>query len=307
MNAQLQLFFTNIDKINLYFGSDAKSFYIDLALKLTVRNVIFHYEDYEAIRQEIKNHTKWYHTARVNQQVINTYYVHFAKQPEKIGEALNLYKSLTKQFSRGEHSYITSAYLTSEDDMDRIQKLLADLMKQPSLKYSPIKPATCAILARRPEDTGILANTIEHYYKELVSIGYERKDATKNAALILTIGTGTFDEFTFSRLKELTLFIKNTETKLKSCHYATIALLALAKFEVHQFPALYDIHNEICRTLKLNRNQCNTLLITTQIYTSNEAIGDIPSNESYYSDIIFSAVESSSSDGVSDGGGGGGD
>lgn len=306
MNAQLQLFFTNIGKINLYFGSDAKSFYIDLALKLTVRNIIFHYEDYEAVRQQIKNDTKWYHSARTNPQVINTYYVHFAKQPEKISEVLNLYKSLTKQFSRGEHSYITSAYITSEHDIDRINKLIADLMKQPSMKYSPIKPATCAMLARRPEDTEILANTIEHYYKELVSIGYERKDATKNAALILTLGTGTFDEPTFKRLQELTLFIKNTETKLKSCHYATIVLLALAKFEVHQFPALYDIHNEICRTLKLNRNQCNTLLITTQIYTSNEAIGDIPSTESFYSDI-FSAAESISSDGGSDGGGGGGD
>lgn len=308
LNAQLQLFFTNIDKINLYFGADAKYFYIDLALKLTVRNIVFHYEDYEAVRQNIKDNTKWYHSARANAQIINTYYIQYAKQPEKIGDVLNLYQSLTKQFSRGVHSYIAAAHIKSEANIDRVHMLIADLMKQPSMKFSSLKPATCAMLATRPEETKILAESIELYYQALVSIGYERTEDTKNTAVILTIGTGTFHDETFTRIEALTTFIKNTETKLKSCHYPTIALLALAKFELHQFPALHDIHDEIYRALKLNRNRCNSLLIATQIYTSNEVIGDLPSYELDFSDVIFSAVEiASSGDSGSDGGSGGDD
>ncbi|MGN7477513.1 DUF4003 family protein [Solibacillus silvestris] len=308
MNAQLQLFFTNIDKINLYFGSDAKYFYIDLALKLTVRNMVFHYEDYEAVRLQIKDNTKWYQFARANPQIINTYYIHYAKQPEKIGNVFNLYKSLTMRLSRGEQSYIAAAYIKSEEDIARVHQMIADLMKQPCMKFSPLKPAACAMLAIRPEDTKTLSESMEHYYKALVSIGYERNDDMKNTALILTIGTGTFQKDTFFRIKELTAFIKDTEAKLKSCHYSTIALLALANFELHQFPALSDIHDEICRTLKLNPNRCNSLLIATQIYTSNEAIGDLPSYELDFPDIIFSAVESAGfGDSGGDGGSGGGD
>lgn len=44
MNDRLQLFFDNIEKINLYFGADADKFSKDLALKLTVRNIRFYYE-----------------------------------------------------------------------------------------------------------------------------------------------------------------------------------------------------------------------------------------------------------------------
>lgn len=293
MNAQLQLFFTNIDKIVLYFGADAKYFYIDLALKLTVRNIVFNYEDYEKVRQQIKNNTKWYNFARVNTQIINTYYLHYAKKPEKIGKVLNLHKLLTKQFTRNEDSYIASAYLTSEEHIARIHLLITDLMNNQSVKYAPLKLSTSAMLAGRIEDTQVLANSVEQYYQELVAIGFERTKDTTNTAVILTIGTGNFHNETFSRLKELTAFIKKTEGKLTPDHYNTIALLSLAKFEVHQFPALHDMHEEICRFLKLDRRHFNSLLVATQIYTATEAIGDLPSYDLDFSTIIFSAVEHS--------------
>ncbi|MER2115755.1 MAG: hypothetical protein ABS904_08290, partial [Solibacillus isronensis] len=180
MNAQLQLFFTNIDKIVLYFGADAKYFYIDLALKLTVRNIVFNYEDYEKVRQQIKNNTKWYNFARVNTQIINTYFVHYAKEPEKIGEALNLHKLLTKQFTRHDDSYIAAAYLKSEDHIERINLLIKDLMNKQSVKYAPLKLSTSAMLAGRAEDTKVLANSVEQYYQALVSIGYARTKDTTN-------------------------------------------------------------------------------------------------------------------------------
>ncbi|WP_339172921.1 DUF4003 family protein [Solibacillus sp. FSL R5-0691] len=293
MNAQLQLFFTNIDKIVLYFGADAKYFYIDLALKLTVRNIVFNYEDYEKVRQQIKNNTKWYNFARVNTQIINTYFVHYAKEPEKIGETLNLHKSLSKQFTRHDDSYIAAAYLKSEQHIERIDQLIKDLMTKQSVKYAPLKLSTSAMLAGRTEDTKVLANSVEQYYQALVSFGYERTKDTTNTAVILTIGTGDFHQETFARLKELTTYIKKTEKKLKPHHYNTIALLSLAKFEVHQFPALHDMHEEICRFLKLDRRQFNSLLVATQIYTSTEAIGDLPSYDVDFSTIIFSAAEHS--------------
>lgn len=293
MNAQLQLFFTNIDKIVLYFGADAKYFYIDLALKLTVRNIVFNYEDYEKVRQQIKNNTKWYNFARVNTQIINTYFVHYAKEPEKIGETLTLHKLLTKQFTRHDDSYIAAAYLKSEDHIERINLLFKDLMNKQSVKYAPLKLSTSAMLAGRAEDTKVLASSVEQYYQALVSIGYERSKDTTNMAVILTIGTGNFHKETFVRLKELTTYIKKTEKKLTPHHYNTIALLSLAKFEVHQFPALHDMHEEICRFLKLDRKQFNSLLVATQIYTSTEAIGDLPTYDVDFSTIIFSAAEHS--------------
>ncbi|MCM3722787.1 DUF4003 family protein [Solibacillus isronensis] len=293
MNAQLQLFFTNIDKIVLYFGADAKYFYIDLALKLTVRNIVFNYEDYEKVRQQIKNNTKWYNFARVNTQIINTYFVHYAKEPEKVGDALNLHKSLTKQFTRHDDSYIAAAYLKSEEHIERINLLMKDLMNKQSVKYAPLKLSTNAMLAGRAEDTKVLANSVEQYYQALVSIGFERTKDTTNTAVILTIGTGGFHHETFARLKELATYIKKTEITLTTHRYNTIALLSLAKFEVHQFPALHDMHEEICRFLKLDRMHFNSLLVATQIYTSTEAIGDLSSYDVGFSTIIFSAAEHS--------------
>ena len=68
-------------------------------------------------------------------------------------------------------------------------------------------------------------------------------------------------------------------------------LSLLMKFENEQFPALYAIHDEICRVLKIGKNECNSLLIAAQIYTSNEAIGDLPMTDFHFSDILTTAID----------------
>lgn len=309
MNEQLQLFFHNIEKIRLYFGTDSDGFEKELALKLTVRNIAFYYEDYEKVVQQIKTNTKWYSSARTSQKIAHSYYVHFAKTPEQVPHTIHMYKQLTKQFKRNEHTYLAAMYLKNDADLVKMQQLMQALNKQPSLKYSAFAPQTVALLATRDHDGATLAQTYERYYNALIALGYERKGITKNSAVLLTLGTGTFCEQTFQHVQQISAIIKKSDVKIKPCHYNTIALLALAKFDVAQFPALYAIHDEICHVLKVKKHDCNTLLLAAQIYTSNEAIGDLPEYELDFSDMLHIDNDASGDgdSGGSDGGGGGGD
>lgn len=307
MNERLQLFFDNLDKIQLYFGSDANKFANNLALKLTVRNIRFNYEDYEIVQQQIKAHTKWYQFFSMSLPICHAYYVHFAKTPEKIPHALHMYKLLTKKFNRGDQCYLAAIHIESEQSIQKIEALIKELMKQPSLKHSNLATNTCTILAARPESPQQLAITFEKYYQALVSIGFIRNKETKNCALLLTIGTGTYCEETFNHVQALTTFIQKSEISVMVCHYNTIALLALAKFEIAQFPALYDIHEEICRKLKIKQNHCNSLLMAAQIYTSNEAIGDLLTYELDYADFMYAAINDDFDSGSRHDGYGGGE
>ncbi|WP_157764848.1 DUF4003 family protein [Solibacillus sp. R5-41] len=302
MNERLQLFFDNIEKIKLYFGSDAESFAKHLALKLTVRNIHFYYEDYENVQKQIKKHTKWYQFARNSSKLNHAYYVHFAKNPEQIPKVFQQYRTLPKQFNRGEQSYLTAMYLNDEAAIIKIGALMHELKQQPSLKFSSFATHHCAILATRPEESHILANTYTQYYNKLITDGFVRGNDTIQTALLLTVGTGTFCANTIQHVKELMKLIFSIEPTLKNCHYSTIGLLALANFETNQFPALVDIHDEICRSLKISPNSCNTLLLATQIYTANEAIGDLPSYNMDFSDFAYALVNDdfTSNHGVSD-------
>ena len=228
MNEQLQLFFHNIEKIRLYFGSDSDSFEKELALKSTVRNLAFYYEDYENVNQQIKAHTKWYSSARTRRKIAHSYYVHFAKTPEQIPHTIHMYKQLTKQFKRNEQTYLAAMYVKNDADLLKMQQLMQALQQQPSLNYSAFALQTVALLATRNQDAPTLAQTYERYYNALIALGYERKGVTKNSAVLLTLGTGTFCEQTFQHVQQISAIIQKSEVKMKPCHYNTIALLALA-------------------------------------------------------------------------------
>ncbi|MCH7322978.1 DUF4003 domain-containing protein [Solibacillus sp. MA9] len=291
MNEQLQLFFHNVEKIRLYFGSEAAPFEKELALKLTVRNIPFYYEDYEKVVQQIKANTKWYSSARAGQKIYHNYYVHFAKAPEQIVHTLHMYKQLTKHFKRNEQTYLAAMYMKHDADIQKLQTLTHELAQQPSLTYSALKLSTTALLSTRENNVATLVQTYELYYKALISLGYERVNTTKNSAVLLTLGTGTFCDETNRHLQQISQFIRKSDVKIERCHYNTIALLALAKFKVVQFPALYAIHDEICRELNIKKYDCNSLLLAAQIYTSNEAIGDLPESALDFNDMLHIDAE----------------
>lgn len=306
MNDRLQLFFDNLEKIHLYFGTDADKFAKNLAVKCTVRNIRFFYEDYEKVQQQIKANTKWYQLIYSNENIRHAYFVHFAKTPDKIPHALHMYKLLIKQFrSRGEQSYLAATYMASQQSIEKMDLVIKALKKQSSLKYSNLSMNICAILASRPESPTELAAAYESYYQALVSNGFKRTGETKNCAVLLTLGTGKFCDATVQHLQTLTQFIKNTEIVVKVCHYTTITLLALAKFETKQFPALYDVHDEICRQLNIKKNGSDSLLIAAQIYTSNEVIGNLPTYELDFSDFMYAVVNDHFDGGFSGDSGGG--
>lgn len=299
MNDRLQLFFDNTEKIHLYFGTDAEKFVYNLAVKCTVRNLCFYYEDYERVQQQIKAHTKWYQFLSINEPIRHAYYVHFAKTPEKIPHAIHMYKLLKEKFNRGEQCYFAAKHMVSEQSIEKLDVVMKALAKQPSLSYSNLPLLICSILATRPESPTELAETYESYYQALISNGFKRHSETKKCAVLLTLGTGNFCDTTFQHLQTLTQFILNTHISLKVCHYTTITLLALAKFEVAQFPAFYDVHAEICRHLKIKQNRCDSLLLAAQIYTSNEAIGNLPSYNLDFSDFIDAIVHNPIDEGMS--------
>lgn len=290
MNEPLQLFFQNIDKIRLYFGTEAEAFDKDLALKLTMRNIVFSYEDYEEVVKQIKSHSKWYHAVRSSRRVLHTYYAHFAKKPEQMKHTFHMYKRLTEQFKRGEASYLAALYINQEADIEKIHMLIHEIAKRPSLNFSTSKFQTTALLCTRPENAMLLATTYDRYYQALLSIGFLPNEETVKSAILLTAGSGSFCATTFQYVKEISNNILNKATTMRCCHYQTTVLLALTKFENEQFPALYAIHDEICRVLKIGSNECNSLLLAAQIYTSNEAIGDISMNDFNFSDILTTAI-----------------
>ena len=305
MNERLQLFVDNVEKIRLYFGPEGEKFTKKMATQLTVRNIRFYYQDYEDVQTFIKKNTKWYSHARASVKIAHAYYIHFAKEPEKIPQVLQFYQTLLTTYRRTEDSYLAAIYMTSHEDLAKIKAITHAMIKQPSLRYSALPLSSRAMLASRPESPDVLASTYERYYNELLNINFKRGGTTKNAALLLTMSTGTFNTDTWKDVVTLAQLIEKANTKLEERHYSVVCLLALAKFEPHEFPALTDIHDEICKKIKANPKYENTLLIAAQVYTANEIIGELPKYDIDFTDILLIDSDNHSGDSSGDSGGGG--
>ena len=305
MKEQLQLYVDNVEKIRLYFGVDGERYAKKMAIQLTLRGIRFYYHDYEEVQKHIKANTKWYSTPRSSIKIAHAYYVQFAKEPEKVVHAFKQQSMIPKpKLAVIEDSYIAAIYIKDDEHVQKMNELKGALDKQPSLKYSPHTLSQCALLATRPESSEQLATTYERYYSRLIDLKWKRGGETKQAAFLLTMGTGTFNDATWAKVKELATIIQTANSKLEPRHYSVVCLLALAKFEITEFPALNKIHDEICKVIKANPKYENTLLIATQIYTSNEAFGDLPKYDIDFSDIFLQGLDDFGGDG-GDGGGGG--
>lgn len=303
MKERLQLFLDNIEKIRLYFGTGTDEFTMKMATQLTVRGIRFCVSDYEEIKKEIKANSKWYNPLRVSKVITNAYYIQFAKEPEKVAHTLEMQKLLTSSgLSNIENSYLAAMYVKNRVHAVKVDELSKALLKQPSLKFSTLSFVLRVMLAARPESAEVLANTYEHYYKQLVDFNFIRGNESKSAALLLTIGTGTFDEKTWHRVKTLTTTFMSTKDKIEPRHYSVICLLVLAKFEPQELQTLTEVHEAICQALKLNPKYYNTLLIAVQIHTSTEVIGELPKCALDFSDIVLQGidgvVDSASGDGA---------
>ena len=308
MNEKLALFLDNVEKIRLYFGVDGEKIAKKMGIQLTLRGVRFYYHDYEEIQKHIKMNTKWYSTPRNSVKIGHAYYVQYAKEPEKVVQALNQQRMLPKPgFSNVEDSYVAALYIKDDAHIQKMKDLKGNLAKQPSLKYYPHTLSQCALLATRPQSAEELAATYERYYSELINLKWKRAGETYQAAFLLTIGTGAFNDATLAKVKELATIIQAANCKLEPRHYNIVCLLALVKFEVTEFPALYEIHDEICKVLKVNPKYENTLLIATQIYTANEALDDVHKYEIDLIDIVMQGIDVSSGGDGGDGGAGGGE
>ena len=308
MNERLQLYLDNVEKIRLYFGVDGEKFAKRMAIQLTLRGIRFYYHDYEEVQKHIKVNTKWYSTPRSSIKIGHAYYVQFAKEPEKVVQALKQQSMLPKpKLANVEDSYIAAIYIKDDEHVQKMNELKGALAKQPSLKYSTHTLSQCALLTTRSESAEELATTYKRYYSRLIDLKWKRGRETYQAAFLLTMGTGTFDDTTWDKVKELATIIQTANSKLEPRHYSVVCLLALAKFEVTEFPALNEIHDEICKVIKANPKYENTLLIATQIYTSNEAFGDLPKYDIDFIDMVLQGVDDGFGGDGGDGGGGGGD
>ncbi|MFJ7738077.1 DUF4003 family protein [Lysinibacillus sp. NPDC097287] len=305
MKERVQLFLDNMEKIRLYFGTGTDNFTMKIATQLTVRGIRFCVSDYEEIKKEIKANSKWYSTIRVSKVITNAYYIQFAKEPEKVAQTLEMQKLITStSLSNIENSYLAAMYIKNRVHAVKMDELSNALLKQPSLKFSTLSLVLRAMLATRPESAVVLANTYEHYYKHLVDFNFIRGDESKSAALLLTMGTGTFDEKTWQRVRSFTTTFMSTNAKLEPRHYSVVCLLALATFETQEFQALTEVHETICQALKLNPKYYNTLLIATQIYTCTEGIGELPKCALDFSDIVLQGIDGVADSASGDGGGG---
>ena len=307
MNEKLQLYVDNVEKIRLYFGVDGDRFAKRMAIQLTLRGIRFYYHDYEEVQKHIKANTKWYSTPRNSVKIAHAYYVQFAKEPEKVVQAIQRQSMIPKpKLANAEDSYIAAIHIKDAEHVQKMNELKQALGKQPSLQYSAHKFSHCALLATRPESSEELATTYDKYYNGLIDLKWKRGGEAQQAAFLLTMGTGTFHDTTWSKVKELATVIQVANSKLEPRHYCVVCLLALAKFEITEFPALNEIHDEICKVMKANPKYENTLLIATQIYTSNEALEALSKYDIDFIDILFEIVDTdfSGSGGDSSSGGG---
>lgn len=308
MNETLQLFLDNLEKIRLYFGIDGEKFAKRMAIQLTLRGIRFYYHDYEEVQKCIKANTKWYSTPRSSVKIAHAYYVHFAKEPEKVVQAFQQQSILPKpKLANVEESYIAAAYIKDVEHVQKMNELKAALAKQGNLKYLAHPLSQCAMLATRPESPEELATTYERYYSRLIDLKWKRGGETKQAALLLTMGTGTFDDTISEKVKELATIIQAANSKLERRHYSVVCLLALARFERTEFPTLHKIHEQLCQSMKANPKYENTLLIATQIYTASEALDELQKYDFDFTDILFEIVEADFGGASGDGGSGGGD
>ena len=188
-----------------------------------------------------------------------------------------------------------------------MNELKAALAKQGSLKYLAHPFSQCAMLATRPELPEELATTYERYYSRLTDLKWKRGGEAKQAAFLLTMGTGTFDDTIWEKVKELATIIQAANSKLEPRHYNVVCLLALAKFERTEFQMLNEIHEQLCKVMKANPKYENTLLIATQIYTASEALDELQKYDIDFTDILFEIVDVDFGGASGDGGSGGGD
>lgn len=304
MKERIQLFLDNMEKIRLYFGTGIENFTLKMATQLTVRGIRFYVGDYEEIKKAIKANSKWYSTVRANRNIANAYYIQFAKEPEKVAHTLEMQKLITASgLSNIENSYLAAMYIKNKVHAIKMNELSKALMKQPSLRFTTLSLTLRAMLATRPESAEVLANTYERYYKLLINLNFKRGDESKNAALLLTMGTGTFDEKIWQRVQAFTATFMSTNAKIDPRYYNVVCLLALATFESEEFPALTEVYDAISQTLKLNPKYYNTLLIATQIYTCTEAIDELPKYTTEFSDIVMQSMDGIADSTSGDGGG----
>lgn len=305
MNEKLQLYVDNVEKIRLYFGVDGERFAKRMAIQLTLRGIRFYYHDYEEVQKHIKANTKWYSTPRSSVKIAQAYYVQYAKDPEKVVQALQRQSMIPKpKFANAEDSYIAAIYIKDAGHVQKMNELIQALEKQPSLKYLAHTFSQRALLATRPESPEELATTYEQYYNQMIDLKWKRGGEAQQAAFLLTMGTGTFNDTTWSKVGELATVIQAANSKLEPRHYSVVCLLALAKFEIIEFPKLNEIHDGICKAMKANPKYENTLLIATQIYTANEAFGESQKYDINFIDMVLQGIDADfGGDGGGDGGG----
>lgn len=303
MNERLSLFLDNVEKIRLFFGSHAESFVISMATQLTIRGQRFYGFDYDDVNKTIKNHSKWYSTVRHRQKIVNAYYVHYSKDPSLIPKAIERQKQIQhNKFTETEDSYIAAIYI---ENGEKLEELTQALIKQSSLRYESLRLPQRALLSTRPEVPIEIAVTYEQYYKQLLSLKWKRGIESKNAAFLLTLETGTFQEPIIERLVRVESLLHSINLKIEKRHYSVICLLALANFEKTQLNALLELQDTINTKLKLNPKYYNTLGVAAQLYTATELANN---SEMYYTDIadiLMTVIDNGGSDG-SDGGGDGG-
>lgn len=304
MNDKLVLYLQNVEKIKLYFGTDADKFSYSLALRYTVKGMVFHYVDYENIAQEIKKQTKWYSFAGVNFNILTSYAAHFGKDYEKVAQALHYQKMLTSYFTGGEHSYIAAMYGSTIEDAQRVNKLTQALANTPNSQFFTLPLQSRALLATRAEEVAILAMSLQQYYEALIQFGFARHSLTYESAFILTVHSGLFDAQLIEQLRAVLAILNQAETTLKKRHYFVVVLLAIAQCGAEDFIKLYELHDALCLQTKLRPKYHPTLLIATQLYTLNKTPFEFSTSDFALTEVIHLFDSASNLDGGTDSGGG---
>lgn len=314
MEEKVLLFLDNLKKIHLFFGKGARQIGTRMAAKLAVKGMSFSAKDYEETVKTIKVNTKWYQKIRMNQKLQHLYYAQFAGQPHRVEQALALQKQMT---IGGEESYRAAMYIKEPEQIDKIKKISAVLKKKAGMKWFSLPQPLLAVLAARSEAAEELAAAYENYYTRLTDLGWYSGNQGKWAALLLVVGTGSFDQAVWECVGRFSKAMED-EDKLDLDTYSVVCLLAIAQAElkaIGELDAICEFIDDRTDDLPI---EGDLLLLAAQLHTSSEVYSDLPHtdvSDMDYLDLIDAVIDGTfdgsdgSGDGGSDGGGdsGGGD
>lgn len=282
MQGTVELFYDNMEEIELFFGKKANPFKRNLATQLAIRGLSFQPDIYEQVQEAIKIRTKWYQSTRSNLSIRISYYVHLASVrnideavEERFGK-VTLLKELG--IYRSTNSYLAALYIKDAAHAKKMEITSRLFKKSRIFSSNPPPLQICAMLATIEEIPENLVATTEQYFKKLRT-NFKKGYQLRNVALMMTMSKGIYDANLCKRMHHLSELLRYEGLEIEERHYATFCLLTLTELKKNHFNEFFNFHEEIYTFLQANPKKENTFFIAAQLFIATHLLPYLQDNQ----------------------------